>query len=256
MSEDNLLNSLKGERGRRGPQGFPGPAGSDGADGADGSDGSDGANLLAKGNVADAAALSSKVATAVVGDMWFQDDVFTANVFDGTAFQSSGSLRGPAGAAGANATIPTPTILTYEVASGTTGGQAPGINAWHTRPLNSLTNSSQNGGVSLSNNVITMGSTGLYKIEFMGVVFQVQNNKARLYRINGMTGTVGTGSNSRCATGGGGESSNIITANLAAGDQLVLQHYVSTSFGAADYGAPISSGDPELYARVVIEKLS
>ena len=237
-------------------RGAAGVDGSDGADGADGANGSNGANLVAKGNVADASALSSKVATAVIGDMWFQDDVFTANVFDGVAFQSSGSLRGATGAAGANATIPTPTILTYEVASGTTGGQAPSINAWHTRALNGLTNSNQNGGVSLSNNVITMGSTGVYKIEFMSVVFQAGNNKARLYRINGMTGTMGTGSNSRCAVGGGGESSNIFTANLSAGDQLELQHYITSSSGVADYGAPVGSGDAELYARVVIEKLS
>jgi hypothetical protein len=101
-----------------------------------------------------------------------------------------------------------------------------------------------------------MGSTGLYKIEIMGVVFQAGNNKARLYRINGMTGTMGSGSNNRCATGGGGESSNIFTANLAAGDQLELQHYVTLSSGIADYGAPVGSGDAELYARVVIEKLA
>lgn len=237
-------------------RGAQGASGVNGTNGSNGVDGSNGSSLVAKGNVADASALSSKVATAVAGDMWFQDDVFTANVFDGTSFQSSGSLRGATGASGANATIPTPTILTYEVASGTTGGQASGINAWHPRPLNSLINSNQNGGVSLSNNVITMASTGLYKISFMSVVFQVQNNKARLYRINGMTGTIATGSNNKCHTGNSGESSNTITANLSAGDQLQLQHYISASSGLADYGAPVGSGDAELYARVVIEKLS
>ena len=230
--------------------------GATGDAGADGADGADGANLLAKGNVADASALSAKVGTALAGDMWFQDDTFTANVFDGTAFQSSGSLRGPAGAAGADASLATPSIVTYSVASGTDGGAAAGgSGAWSTRPLNGLTNASSNGGVSLNTNVITIASTGTFKVEFMGVVHAVGHHKVRLLRINGGGGTIGVGQNDNASNGNSGHSHNIVTANFVAGDQLRLEHWVENAAGAVDLGAAVSSGEVELYARVVIEKL-
>ena len=230
--------------------------GAAGVDGTDGLNGADGYNILAKGNVADSAALSAKVATAVVGDLWFRDDDFTANVFDGTAFQSSGTLRGPTGPAGANAALPTPSIVTYSVASGTDGGVASaGSAAWSIRPLNGLTNSSQNGGVSINANVITMASAGTYKFEFMGVVHAVGHHKVRLVRINNAVGTLGVGQNDNASNGNSGHSHNTISVAIAAGDQLRLEHWVENAAGAVDLGAAVSSGEQELYARVVIEKL-
>jgi len=190
----------------------------------------------------------------LLADMWFQDDTFTANVFDGTAFQSSGSLRGPAGAAGADATIPTPSIVTYSVASGTDGGSAVDA-TWTTRPLNGLTNASSNGGVSLNTNVITIASTGTFKVEFMGVVHAVGHHKVRLLRINGAGGTIGIGQNDNASNGNSGHSHNTVTANFVAGDQLRLEHWVQNGSGATDFGAAVSSGENELYARVIIEKL-
>ena len=230
--------------------------GAAGTDGLNGADGADGANILAKGNVADSAALSAKVATAVVGDLWFRDDDFTANVFDGVAFQSSGTLRGPTGPAGANAALPTPSIVTYSVASGTDGGAASAGNAaWSIRPLNSLTNSSQNGGVSINANVITMASAGTYKFEFMGVVHAVGHHKVRLMRINNNIGTIGVGQNDNASNGNSGHSHNTISVAIAAGDQLRLEHWVQNAAGAVDLGAASSTGEEELYARVMIEKL-
>jgi len=225
--------------------------------GATGAPGADAVNISAKGNVADASALSSKVATAVVGDLWFQDDTFTSNIFDGTVFQSSGSLRGPAGAAGANATIPTPTIVTYSVASGTAGGAAAGgSGAWSTRPLNGLTNSSSNGGVSLLTNVITMNSSGTYKVEFMGTVYAVGTHKVRLLRINGAGGTIGVGQNDTASNGNSGHSHNTVTATFTAGDQLRLEHWIETASDTDDLGQAVGSGENELYSRVIIEKLA
>ena len=222
-----------------------------------GATGATGANLLAKGNVADSAALSAKVGTAVIGDMWFRDDNYTANVFDGSAFQSSGSLRGPAGAAGADASLATPSIVTYSVASGTDGGQATGgAGAWTTRPLNGLTNASSNGGVSLNTNIITIASSGTFKVEFMGVVHAVGNHKVRLLRINGAGGTIGVGQNDNASNGNSGHSHNTVTATFTAGDQLRLEHFVQNAGTAQDLGGAVSSGEVELYSRVMIEKLA
>jgi hypothetical protein len=218
--------------------------------GATGSTGAAGANINVKGNVSDLNALAGKVATAVLGDAWFVLSDDTLNVFDGAAFQSSGSLTGPQGPAG---TLQTPTIVTYQVASGTGGGV---INAttWTQRPLNSITGGAGNGGISLNANKIQFQSPGNYKIDFVGVVYDAGSHMTRIH--NATTGgTLATGTGDVCSNNNSGHSHGIATITVAQNDEIELQHYIGLA-PANNLGFPVASGENETYARIVIEKLS
>lgn len=212
--------------------------------------GQTGANVLVRGNVSDLVALAAKVATAVLGDAWFVLSDDTLNVFDGVAFQSSGSLTGPQGIAGS---LQTPTIATYQVVSGTAGG-AISASTWTQRPLNSLTGGAGNGGISLSANRLTFATAGNYKIEYVGVVYDAGAHMVRVKNVS--TGsTIATGSSDTCSNNNAGHSHGIATITVAQNDEIQLEHWI-TSAPANNLGSPVSSGVNETYARIVIEKLA
>ena len=214
-----------------------------------GATGATGANINVKGNVADLTALAAKVGTAILGDAWFVLSDDTLNVFDGAAFQSSGSLTGPQGVAGS---ITAPTIITYEVASGVGGGQ--GTNSvWVQRALNSVVNAGGNGGISLSANQITFATAGNYKIEFVGVVFDAAAHMARIRNIT-TTATLAIGTTDICSNNNSGHSHGIKTITVGAGDVIELQHFLGAT-AANNLGSPATTGENETYARVVIDKL-
>ena len=212
--------------------------------------GATGANILVKGNVADLTALAAKVATAVLGDAWFVLSDDTLNVFDGVAFQSSGSLTGPQGPAGV---LQTPTIATYQVVSGT-GGGAITATTWTQRPLNSLTGGAGNGGISLSANKLTFATAGNYKIEYVGVVFDAGAHMVRVKNVS--TGsTIATGSSDTCSNNNAGHSHGIATITVAQNDEIQLEHWIALA-PANNLGSPVNAGVNETYARIVIEKLA
>ena len=216
-----------------------------------GATGATGANINVKGNVSDLTALAAKVATAVVGDAWFVLSDDTLNVFDGSSFQSSGSLTGPQGPAG---TIQAPTIVSYQVASGTNGG-AIGAAAWTQRPLNSLSGGAgANGGISLNANKIQFQSAGTYKVDFVGVVYDAGAHMVRLRNLT--TGfTLATGTGDVCSNGNSGHSHGIATIVVAQNDEVELQHFIGLA-PANNLGLATTTGEDETFARVVIEKLS
>lgn len=213
--------------------------------------GPQGSNILVKGNVADLAALAAKVGTAVLGDAWFVLSDDTLNVFDGAAFQSSGSLTGAQGPAG---TIQAPTIVSYQVASGTNGG-AIGASAWTQRPLNSLSGGAgANGGISLNANKIQFQSAGTYKVDFVGVVYDAGSHMVRLRNLT--TGfTLATGTGDVCSNNNSGHSHGIATIIVAQNDEVELQHFIGLA-PANNLGLAATTGEDETYARVVIEKLA
>jgi hypothetical protein len=214
-----------------------------------GATGAQGSNINVKGNVADLTALAAKVGTAVLGDAWFVLSDDTLNVFDGVAFQSSGSLTGPQGVAGS---ITAPTIITFEVASGVGGGQ--GSNSlWIQRPLNSVVNAGGNGGISLSANQITFATAGTYKVDFVGVVFDAGAHMTRLRNIT-TTATLAIGTTDVCSNNNSGHSHGIKTITVGAGDVIELQHFLGAT-AANNLGSPATTGENETYARVVIDKL-
>jgi len=215
-----------------------------------GSIGPTGANINVKGNVADLTALAAKVATAVLGDAWFVLSDDTLNVFDGVAFQSSGTLTGPQGPAG---TLQAPTIVTYQVASGTNGG-AIAAGAWTQRPLNSLTGGAGNGGISLNANKIQFQSHGTYKIDFVGVVYDAGAHMTRIHNVT-TGGILATGTGDVCSNNNSGHSHGIATIIVAQNDEIDLQHYIGAA-AANNLGLAVGSGENETFARVVIEKLA
>ena len=213
--------------------------------------GPQGSNILVKGNVADLTALAAKVATSVLGDAFFVLSDDTLNVFDGAAFQSSGSLTGAQGPAG---TIQAPTIVSYQVASGTNGG-AIGASAWTQRPLNSLSGGAgANGGISLNANKIQFQSAGTYKVDFVGVVYDAGAHMVRLRNLT--TGfTLATGTGDVCSNGNSGHSHGIATIVVAQNDEVELQHFIGLA-PANNLGLATTTGEDETYARVVIEKIA
>ena len=216
-----------------------------------GATGATGANINVKGNVSDLTALAAKVPTAVLGDAWFVLSDDTLNVFDGAAFQSSGSLTGPQGPAGA---LQEPTIITYQVASGVAGG-AITATTWTQRQLNSLSGGAgANGGIALNANKIQFQSAGNYKVDFVGVVYDAGAHMVRLRNIT--TGfTLATGTGDVCSNGNSGHSHGVATITVAQNDEVELQHYIALA-PANNMGSPVTSGENETYARVVIEKLA
>ncbi len=254
-----------------------GAPGANGADGADGADGTNAINLQVLGSVADAAALAAVSAgwtNQQINQAYFQDDNFTLNIWNGTSFVSSGSLRGEQGVQGVQGetgatgptgatgeigpqgpagVMPAPTIISYEVSSGTGGGTGTAA-TWNIRPLNSIFNSGGNGGIGLSANKIVFTTAGTYKVEFTGAVFDAGLHKSRLRNITTAT-TLGVGMSGHCSNANDGHSEGVKVITVAANDEVELQHWLSINT-TNNLGDPVSSGELELYARVVIERLS
>jgi len=98
--------SMRGTAGADGSNGVDGADGVDGATGETGPQGSTGSvgltgnSILVMGNVATASALPTGYDSDDVGKAWFVVDTYVMSVWDGSAFQSSASLRGAQGEQG------------------------------------------------------------------------------------------------------------------------------------------------------------
>jgi len=141
-------------------------------------------------------------------------------------------------------------VFSYQVASGTPGGAAPGPNAYYTRPLNTTTGSIT--GASLTSNIITMPA-GTYQVRAQvgGLMSLI---KCRLYD---------TGANAPIAVGTANGDDNHMAYSqidqnitLAAPTTIAVQFYGTVAIGTQDWGKPVSSGDNEIYALVNFTKVA
>jgi len=140
-----------------------------------------------------------------------------------------------------------------EKTSGTHGGTFT-KDIQQTRTLNTvLTN--QISGAALSSNQITLPA-GTYFIDATSPGDQVDNHKARLYDItNSATLIVGT-SEDTSSTQGTTRSMVKGFITLVGSTVTELQHFCQTTHNTEGFGAATSSGDVEVYAEIIIRKMS
>jgi len=92
--------SMRGAAGADGVDGADGAQGIQGIQGNTGSVGAQGNSIVVMGNLATASALPTGYDSDDAGKAWFINDTYVMSVWDGSAFQSSASLRGAQGATG------------------------------------------------------------------------------------------------------------------------------------------------------------
>jgi hypothetical protein len=170
---------------------------------------------------------------------------------------------GPTGPAGKGGGIPPTQIITYQVPSGTQGGAAPSGGVFHPRPLNTgipaldgTGNSPVIAGLSLdvlSTSTIITFPVGTYHIraDVGGVMLLIQ---ARLWDVVGAK-TLALG---MTAGDDGRTTYSTIEQDLtfAAPTDVQVQFYGDQAVNIDDWGQPSSTGEDEVYVRVVITQLA
>lgn len=148
-------------------------------------------------------------------------------------------------------------IFQYALPSGTNGGQAPGITAYYTRPINQgIPALDVNGfsiaipGCSLSNNQITLPA-GTYLIN-ASVVGIMLTQKARIFDItNNVTLAIGlsVGAETRNS-----ESSVACEVTFVEPTVIAIQFWGNATYNNQDWGQNVSAGDDEIYLQCLITK--
>jgi hypothetical protein len=122
-----------------------------------------------------------------------------------------------------------------------------------TRVLNTVVSNTISG-VSLTSNQITLPS-GTYKIDVLAPGYDCARTKARLRNITDSS-TIALGTNGYVATGTASTYSHINTIfNISSTKVVEVQQYFQSNVSNQNGGVATSSGDVEVYARIVITKL-
>jgi len=137
--------------------------------------------------------------------------------------------------------------------SGTDGGTGSTV-GWYQRTL-STTTASKGSSITLSSNQITL-TTGTYRVVATVPFYATNNCKARFYNItDGTTAIYGT-SNYQDSDDLSGFSSIDGIVTITANKNFRVEYYISNSAGTQDLGAAASTGEPEVYTRVFIQKIN
>jgi hypothetical protein len=122
-----------------------------------------------------------------------------------------------------------------------------------TRVLNTVVSNTISG-VSLTSNQITLPS-GTYKIDVWAPGYDCARTKARLRNITDSS-TIALGTNGYVSTGTASTYSHINTIfNISSTKVVEVQQYFQSNVSSQNGGVATSSGDVEVYARIVITKL-
>lgn len=143
-------------------------------------------------------------------------------------------------------------------ASGTAGSIPTGGGVWDTRVLNTVVTNNISG-ASVSSNHVTLPA-GTYRIEAYGFCSQIEYSKGRLRNTTDNSTTInGTSTQSNASTSGAREDGTFVFLKgefaIASTKNFEFQQYVTTTSAARTFGQPVTSGDPEVYLDMVIEKV-
>lgn len=148
--------------------------------------------------------------------------------------------------------LPQVAIFEEQLSNGTASVYST-TGSYVTRVLNTVVSNTISG-VSLTSNQITLPS-GTYKIDVLAPGYDCARTKARLRNITDSS-TIALGTNGYVSTGTASTYSHINTIfNISSTKVVEVQQYFQSNVSSQNGGVATSSGDVEVYARIVITKL-
>lgn len=154
-------------------------------------------------------------------------------------------------------------LITYQVSNGTAGGTSTG-GSFQTRPLNTVSQETVEDFISLSSNQITL-QPGFYQISAQSLFWEEnQNTNGVRSRIRDITNsaTVGLSLSGQINLTEPNTTLNYMsiipsfTLTVSATTVYELQYFVTTGQATNGLGVPSSSGEVEVYASVLIQRVN
>jgi hypothetical protein len=221
---------------------------------------------LADGNVTTVKIADSNVTTAKIAD----SNVTTAKIADANVTYAklasaaiaaaSDLIVGTASKLVTAATFKayrnTPPIIRVQhaEASGNNGGVRAAVYTWVTRTINNA-HTNNISGASLAANTVTLPA-GTYKVTGYQFFFSTAQSRGRVYNTTDSVSVVVSSSAYASGSSGSGLALYDGVFTIAAPKDFVIQYWVvGTSGGSSDLGIASGTGDTEVYADIIFEKI-
>lgn len=188
------------------------------------------------------------------GDLFYATaDNTWARLPKGTALQRLRMNAGATAPEWASAALPLLHVRDEQASGANAGTFTSG--AWQVRPLQTIVTNEL--GVTLASNVITGLPAGTYEVEASAPAHLTEFHKARLYDVTGSAVLV-TGTNARTSSAASAISMSVVRGRftLSATSDVRLEHRCLTTRATDGFGVAMSFGVVEVYAEVLIRRIS
>lgn len=202
---------------------------------------------------ADAAARTTALSAPKNG--WRSRLVDTGLTYVYFELYNSSTMPGGRKTAGWYLESPATLHLREEQASGTNGGTFTS-GAWQKRTLNTAL-ADEIGGASVSSSAITLPA-GTYEVDATAPAYYVNENKLRLYQTSGTPAALLIGQSGYSGAASNGATTHALLRGrftLAASQTVELQHRCTTTRATTGFGIPVTYGDVEVFADIIIRKV-